>query len=578
MRIARSWIPVALAVALSGCAQQGGSLLPQRAASVELSRNAQSKARAIFRIAIPKRHHARGARYVSSATQSIAITVTPAGGGTATKFDANLTPATNPNCTPSPVVCTLAITLAPGNYTADIATYDGPLAGGNPTGNRLSANQSLPLAVKIGAPNSVNATLDGIPASVAFIAQTNAQFSGDAANGFTLSKCATPQRVTVLGVDADDNFIFGAGAPTPSLSSDDTADLAVATPAPASPNSFTLSRPRIPAAFGIVHLTAKSTPFAGAGTAAVSTIVKVSYNGDICGVITEFTIPTANSQPWGITRGNGDGTIWFTEDNGNKVGRITISTLAMHEFTVPTANAHPRGITAFFSQGMWFTEYNASRIGKVATDGTVTDYPTSTPGSHPLGITYGFDSGLWFTESSANNIGRMSSSGAMTNEFPLITTGATPYDITVSPDGSLWFTECTANQFGRITYAGVLTEPWGIPSNTRPRGIVASFASGDIWFAESSGAKLGRLTDENGVQNEIPVPGFAAPQEIVLGPDRNPWATDPTNNTLDTYVFPSTIKQTPIPTAGGAPLGLTLGDDGSLWFTEYVANKIGRLQ
>lgn len=39
------------------------------------------------------------------------------------------------------------------------------------------------------------------------------------------------------------------------------------------------------------------------------------------GVITEFAIPTANSGPVGITAGNGS--LWFTELLGNKIGRIT---------------------------------------------------------------------------------------------------------------------------------------------------------------------------------------------------------------------------------------------------------------
>jgi streptogramin lyase len=36
----------------------------------------------------------------------------------------------------------------------------------------------------------------------------------------------------------------------------------------------------------------------------------------------EFPIPTPNSQPLGITPGP-DGALWFTENEGNKIGRIT---------------------------------------------------------------------------------------------------------------------------------------------------------------------------------------------------------------------------------------------------------------
>jgi streptogramin lyase len=38
--------------------------------------------------------------------------------------------------------------------------------------------------------------------------------------------------------------------------------------------------------------------------------------------VTEFPLPTANSIPAGITAGP-DGNLWFTEFNGNQIGRIT---------------------------------------------------------------------------------------------------------------------------------------------------------------------------------------------------------------------------------------------------------------
>src|SRR5881227_1886279 len=40
------------------------------------------------------------------------------------------------------------------------------------------------------------------------------------------------------------------------------------------------------------------------------------------GTVAEFPVPTANSAPVGITSGP-DGNMWFTEIQGNKIGRIT---------------------------------------------------------------------------------------------------------------------------------------------------------------------------------------------------------------------------------------------------------------
>ena len=39
----------------------------------------------------------------------------------------------------------------------------------------------------------------------------------------------------------------------------------------------------------------------------------------------------------------------------------------------------------------------------------------------------------------------------------------------------------------------------------------------------------------------------------------------------------ATITEFPLPTGSGAPLAITAGPDGALWFTESEANKIGRI-
>src|SRR5205814_1712179 len=68
-------------------------------------------------------------------------------------------------------------------------------------------------------------------------------------------------------------------------------------------------------------------------TADRNTISKITPSG----VISHYTIPTANAYPWGITAGP-DGALWFTEEAGNNVGRVTTSG-SFTEYTIPTANA-----------------------------------------------------------------------------------------------------------------------------------------------------------------------------------------------------------------------------------------------
>src|SRR5688572_12048025 len=55
--------------------------------------------------------------------------------------------------------------------------------------------------------------------------------------------------------------------------------------------------------------------------------------------ITEFPVPTEGSWPTGIAAAP-DETLWFTEQGGNKIGRITFDG-TVTEFPIPTANSWP---------------------------------------------------------------------------------------------------------------------------------------------------------------------------------------------------------------------------------------------
>src|ERR1035438_8811512 len=94
--------------------------------------------------------------------------------------------------------------------------------------------------------------------------------------------------------------------------------------------------------------------------------------------ITEYTMPTAGSNPWGIAAGP-DGALWFTESVG-KIGRITTSG-TITEYTVPTA-VSLGDITAGPDGALWFTDFGGNKIGRITTSGTITnEYPIPTANS-----------------------------------------------------------------------------------------------------------------------------------------------------------------------------------------------------
>ena len=234
--------------ALAACSGHGPNGLAVPA--LRQNKETASKSGAVVRIAIPRRRQRRrGADYVSPATQSIVIVVS-SGAGKPKTFNANLTPATNPNCKPVKVVCSIPLLLSPGKYTASFTTYDGLLDHrGQPTGNRLSANQEVPFSMVEGKATVVPVTLGGIPTAVAFIPATSSTLVGGTVSGFSLSRCnASAQTVNVFGVDADGNYIVGSGSPTISLKSS-SETLKVASPRPADPTRLRSRRRHRPLCF-----------------------------------------------------------------------------------------------------------------------------------------------------------------------------------------------------------------------------------------------------------------------------------------------------------------------------------------
>lgn len=97
--------------------------------------------------------------------------------------------------------------------------------------------------------------------------------------------------------------------------------------------------------------------------------------------INEYTL-TAASYPLGIATGP-DGNVWFAEQFGCKIGRITTAGV-ITEFPLP-GNSHPSGIAAGPDGNLWFTQYDGTRIGsivRITTAGVVTEFPLPTDYSY----------------------------------------------------------------------------------------------------------------------------------------------------------------------------------------------------
>jgi hypothetical protein len=117
-------------------------------------------------------------------------------------------------------------------------------------------------------------------------------------------------------------------------------------------------------------------------------------------------------------------------------------------------------------------------------------------------------------------------------------------------------------------------------------GEIAADPDGALWFtaADESGFAgiIGRITTSGSI-SEYPIPASGLPNDIVSGSDGAMWFTFNSNNyslsndiigRIDTS---GNISDYQIPTRSADPVGITVGFDGNIWFTEEGINKIGQL-
>ena len=237
-------------------------------------------------------------------------------------------------------------------------------------------------------------------------------------------------------------------------------------------------------------------------------------------------------------------------------------------------NSNVIGITSGPDGALWFTDFSASKIFRMTTDGSVTEYPLQ-PGRAPGLITSGPDGALWFTETFGHKIGRITTAGAI-SEFDVPTSSGEPFGITAGPDGALWFAERNVSKIGRITTAGVVTE-YDTPTPSSYPEHIAAGPDGALWFTESLAGKIGRITTAGVISEYGTVSAFSFPAGIAAGPDGALWFTELTLSRIGRITTAGVVTEYDTITPDISPGEIAAGPDGALWFTTGSSGIIGRI-
>jgi streptogramin lyase len=251
------------------------------------------------------------------------------------------------------------------------------------------------------------------------------------------------------------------------------------------------------------------------------------------------------------------------------------------EFTLPTPERFPLGITTGSDDNLWFVEYASGIVGRMTPAGVLTEFPVASAGSltYLRSIAAGPDGNLWFTDTGNNRIGRITTTGSSTL-FTVPTPYSNPEGIAAGPDGNMWFTEYNGNAIGRITPAGIITE-FALPAtSSHGLGGIAAGSDGNMWFADTGNNRIGRITPAGQISFFVIPTAYTQPLGITAGPDGNLWFTEGSpagqHDHIGRITPAGVITEFPLPSQGSGPYGITAGSDGNLWFTEQ-SGKIGRI-
>jgi virginiamycin B lyase len=233
----------------------------------------------------------------------------------------------------------------------------------------------------------------------------------------------------------------------------------------------------------------------------------VVVDGPVKVNIEQWDVPTLGSRPHDPL-GARDGSIWWSGQLANKLGRIDPTTGTIREYTLKSPFTGPHGLVDDKDGNIWFTGNNIGLIGKLdPKTGITTEYPLPDPKARdPHTLNFDQSGILWFTVQQANMLGRLDPA---TGEIKLVTSPtpkSRPYGIQINAQGVPVFVEFGANKIATIDPKTFEIREYTLPdAAARPRRLAIG-PDGLIWYADFARGYLGRLDLAAGAVKEWPSP------------------------------------------------------------------------
>jgi virginiamycin B lyase len=294
------------------------------------------------------------------------------------------------------------------------------------------------------------------------------------------------------------------------------------------------------------------------------------------GRFVEYPLPNPQDAPVAIAAA-ADGTIWFTIDRADAIGRVRGGRL--ERLPIPGRNFEPLGLAIAGDGSAWYTDSAAgavvriaasgeaakfalegaiTRLGRLAIapdgsawfadatgygitqlqNGTFKRHETATADDGPYGVAVSADGTVWASLQRTSKLMRIAPGGA-TAMIELPRRGSNPTDVAVGRDGSVWFLQFRANRLGQLK-EGRFSEFEVGGQNVGLSGLAVA-ADGAVWFGMVRSSSLGRLRDGKIATLKLPR-DKARPYSVAVDPAGNVWYAD-----ISGYVgmLPSRYAQAP---------------------------------
>ena len=298
--------------------------------------------------------------------------------------------------------------------------------------------------------------------------------------------------------------------------------------------------------------------------------------------IKEWDTPSPNTHPHDTEIGP-DGSLWYTGQYANVLGRLDIATGKIQEFKLKTPDSGPHGLIADKEGNIWFTANSKAYIGKLnPKTGDITEFPMPDPAARdphtPL-----FDAGettLWFTVQQGNFIGKLDPKTGKVTLKPSPTPRSLPYGLRIDSKGNPWYCEFGSNKMAQVNPGTMEIKEYILPEGARPRRFTIA-ANDIIYYSDHQRGYLGRLDPKTGKVDEWPSPGGpnSRPYAITTLPDGSIWYSE-SNVEPNTMVRfdpkDNSFMKWPIPSGGRVLRHFVPNKDGSkIYIASSGVNKVG---